>query len=164
MTRPVVCGTAMMRLRRPLPSFRNSTWGRCAYLAGRYSRREELLRYAADLARIRIEVRARWLLGLLQYGADGDRAQFDLGQDAEMASRFASEDVEDLIHADIVISFTEEPRKPSINRGGRHVEHGMALALQKRVLVVGHRENAFHWLPEVEVFPTWAEALEALRP
>ena len=141
---------------------------RRAYLAGRYSRREELLGYAADLATIGIEVRARWLLGLHQYGADADRAQLDLGKDAEMAARFATEDVDDLLAADMVISFTEEPRKPSTNRGGRHVEFGMALlanrwlAVPMRLVVVGHRENAFHWLPGVEFYPTWSAALEGL--
>ena len=76
--------------------------------------------------------------------------------------QFAQEDYDDLCSADCVISFTEEPRTMSNSRGGRHVEHGMAIALGKRVIVVGHRENIFHCLPQVEFFPTWEDAQAAL--
>lgn len=63
--------------------------------------------------------------------------------------------------ADCVISFTEAPRS-SANRGGRHVEFGIALANGARVIVVGHRENIFHWLPQIEFFETWEQALVIL--
>lgn len=59
---------------------------------------------------------------------------------------------------------------PSRHRGGRHVEIGVALMLASgccgwthRVIVVGHRENVFHSLPEVEFYPTWDECLAVLR-
>ena len=32
-----------------------------------------------------------------------------------------------------------------------------------RVIVVGYRENIFHWLPFVEFHLTWEEALRALK-
>lgn len=68
---------------------------------------------------------------------------------------------DDLLTADCVVSFTEAPRS-SNSRGGRHVEHGMAVALGKRIVVVGHRENVFHCLPEVEFFQAWQDARHAL--
>lgn len=40
----------------------------------------------------------------------------------------------------------------------------MALALGKRAVVVGHRENVFHCLPEVEFFDAWPAARDALGP
>lgn len=71
------------------------------------------------------------------------------------------DDWEDVNAAKIVISFTEPPRSTA-NRGGRHVEFGIALANKARVIVVGHRENIFHWLPIVEFFKTWPEAVKVL--
>lgn len=61
-------------------------------------------------------------------------------------------DLEDLRAADTVISFTDEKGG---GKGGRHVEFGVALALEKRLILVGPRENVFHTLPEIEHYPTW---------
>ena len=38
----------------------------------------------------------------------------------------------------------------------------MALALGRRVIVVGRREHIFHYLPEVESVESWPEALRLL--
>lgn len=130
-----------------------------AYLAARYSRRHELLGYRGQLAEIGIEVTSRWLNGTHQYGPDAERAQAELGTHDDLARRFATEDVEDLRAADVVVSFTETPRVPSTNRGGRHVELGLALGLGKLVMNVGPRENAFHYLAGVETFEAWPDAL-----
>lgn len=80
---------------------------------------------------------------------------------ADLRAHFANNDWEDVTGADLVISFTEAPRS-SANRGGRHVEYGIALALKKRVIVIGYRENIFHWLPQVEFFLTFEEAVKVL--
>jgi hypothetical protein len=61
-----------------------------------------------------------------------------------------------------VVSFTEQPRALNGNRGGRHVEFGLAVALNKRLIVVGYRENLFHWLPQVEFVSSWQEAKQAI--
>lgn len=37
------------------------------------------------------------------------------------------------------------------SRGGRHVEFGMAMALHKRCVIIGARENVFHSHPLIEV-------------
>jgi hypothetical protein len=39
---------------------------------------------------------------------------------------------------------------------------GMALATQKRCVIVGYRENVFHWLEQVEFFATWPAFLASL--
>ena len=72
------------------------------------------------------------------------------------------EDVTDVCSADVVVSFTEPPRS-NHSRGGRHVEFGMAHALRKQLVVVGHRENLFHYLPQVEFFTDWRRAREFLE-
>jgi nucleoside 2-deoxyribosyltransferase len=125
------------------------------YLAARYARASELFLHAMDLVSAGFVVTSRWIRG------DHQASDEQLTADPGLAERFAAEDVEDLRRADIVISFTEEPRSGH-SRGGRHVEFGMALALGKRVLVVGHRENVFHCLPQVEYFETWEACLDAL--
>jgi hypothetical protein len=127
------------------------------YLAARYSRYPEMCRHRADLQRLGHWVTSRWIDG----NHSMDNGVSIQASDAER-SRFAREDHEDLRTADCVISFTEEPRAKVGSRGGRHVEFGMAVELGKRLLVVGYRENVFHWLPGVEFYPTWDEALAML--
>lgn len=127
------------------------------YLAARYSRFPEMQQCRRDLEAIGCKVTSRWINGDHQIDDAGLSLQ---AKEAERI-RFATEDRDDLARADCVISFTEKPRS-SNSRGGRHVEYGMALALAKRVIVVGHRENVFHCLPEVEFYETWPDALAAL--
>lgn len=137
------------------------------YLAARYSRREELCAYREQLQSIGHTVQARWLDGGHQISDEGqpigDHGEklVESGDDlraAVLREKFARDDWEDVNAAECVINFTEPPRSKA-NRGGRHVEFGIALANGARVLVVGHRENIFHWLPRVEFCPTWSDAL-----
>lgn len=139
------------------------------YLAARYSRREELCGYREQLSALGHEVTSHWLNGEHQ-AADDDPG--------EQAYEFAAEDINDILDSDVIVSFTEEPRTAGASRGGRHVEHGFVLGMNealrlaqrylpeevviRRVIVVGHRENVFHWLPEIDFFETWPEALAAL--
>lgn len=48
-------------------------------------------------------------------------------------------------------------------RGGRHVELGYALALDKSIWLVGRREHIFHSLPQVKHFDSWDSAFQFLR-
>lgn len=128
------------------------------YLAARYSRHKELQKYAEELISQGHDITSRWIWG--------DHQIDDKGLSVEAKrferERFATEDFDDLLEADIVISFTEEPRS-SNSRGGRHVEYGMALALRKRCLVVGPRENVFHCLPWIPVFDSFNDANKSLK-
>jgi hypothetical protein len=140
------------------------------YLASRYSRRVELCGYRDQLSKLGYLVQARWLDG----GHQLDNAGAPIGDNGEalieagnceranlLRARFANDDWEDVCSAEIQINFTEPPRS-SANRGGRHVELGIALARTQRVIVVGHRENIFHWLPQIEFYPSFDEAVAAL--
>lgn len=71
----------------------------------------------------------------------------------------AAKDISEISEGDTIILFTQDPKLPFC-RGGRMHEFGYAHAAGKRCIVVGPRENIFHYLPNVEVFPTW-EALLA---
>jgi hypothetical protein len=128
------------------------------YFAARYSRRGELLEYRPQLERTGIAVTSGWVLGGHQAGTGNEH----MPADRVLMARLAEDDYGDLMAADVVVSFTEPPRTPSTNRGVRHVEHGIALAAGKRVLVVGHIENVFHALPGVEFHREWGSALREL--
>lgn len=136
------------------------------YLASRYSRREELCEYREQLRLDGHLVQARWLDGEHQLSdigtpiGDSGEALVESGdckRAAELRAKFADDDWQDVSTAEIVVSFTEPPRS-SANRGGRHVEFGIALARAARCIVVGYRENIFHWLPQVEFCETWEQA------
>ena len=129
------------------------------YLAARYSRWHELTDYAQQLRACGFVITSRWLEGCSPLSSEGlsEEAPF------EQRIKLAQQDWEDLMAADICISFTEPPRSGN-TRGGRHVEMGAALAAQKRIIVVGHRENVFHCLPQVEFHRTWQECFQVLIP
>lgn len=103
------------------------------YIAGRYSRRVEFQDFANQLKEIGHTITSRWLDG-----------RHDGVDDAQCAK----DDFEDVKSADVVISFTEEPR--CATRGGRHVEFGLALAWGKPCIMIGDKkEHVFHSLPGV---------------
>lgn len=106
-----------------------------------------MMRYAADLAASGHESTANWITGKHE-GWQPDEA--------------AQEDIDDINSADGIISFTEELKTLTDSRGGRHVEFGYGLALGKRMIIVGWRENVFHHLPGVEFYETWEEALKKI--
>ena len=118
------------------------------HLAARYARRVELCGYREQLLSIGDTVRSRWL---------------DFGKKPKWISGIAREDCKDLIAADTVIIFTEITNT-ILATGGRHVEFGLALAQGKRVIMVGPRENVFHYLlPDSQIFATWNKAFATIR-
>lgn len=124
------------------------------YLASRYSRFEELRKYRDILEKLNFVVTSRWIDGdhKLKEGLS-EEAQFNERQ------RFAKEDWEDMLSADTIICFTEEPRKTN-TRGGRHVEFGGALALDKKCIIIGWRENVFYTLSELEFHKSFKDFLK----
>jgi hypothetical protein len=137
------------------------------YLAARYSRIEELNAYRAELEAWGHTVTSRWLNGEHQiHGYEAARAveRNELDSCPESGALFAGDDVEDLTEAEIVIAFSEQPRNGNTGRGGRHVELGLALAMGKRIILIGPRENVFHCLPQVEHWADWAAFRFNLSP
>lgn len=152
------------------------------YLAGRYSRRLELCGYREKIHAIGHRVQAQWLDGEHQLSdagvpigesgeslvegnllRSGERiSETELAaKSAALRQQFAKDDFRDVICCDLLIHFTEWPRSKQ-NRGGRHVEFGMALGLMKKVWIVGPRENIFCWLEEVRHFDTFEACLHDL--
>ena len=126
------------------------------YLAARYSRREELCGYRSQLEALGHTVTSRWLNGNHQVDDQG------LSVEAKRAERerFAIEDRDDVLAANVLIAFTEIPRS-SNSRGGRHVELGIAIGTQRMaVIVVGPRENVFCCLPDLLVVEKFEDCLQ----
>lgn len=123
------------------------------YLAGRYSRNPEMRAVRDRLeATGRFKITARWIDLHIETGSKLKKSFTPdfLARETEFCGSYGQADFEDLAAADIVISFTSVEGG---GKGGRHVEFGMGLALEKRSIVVGPRENVFHCCPGVEVVP-----------
>ena len=130
---------------------------RTIYLAGQYARRDELRGYAGLLTMAGLTVNSRWLL------EDAPLHHSLEDFETEWKRLTALKDYWDIQRADTMIFFAESPENQP-RRGGRHVEFGMALALGKKVLVVGGRENIFHFMPGVKHYETFQELLDDTNP
>ena len=122
------------------------------YLAARYSRIGELNSYKSELEARGHEITSRWLMGDRRVN-DTALAEMEMAEDIPVV--VADKDYQDILAAETVICFTETPRS-NHSRGGRHVEFGIGLALGKRLIVIGPRENVFYCLPQVELYSDWA--------
>jgi hypothetical protein len=116
------------------------------YFAARFSKRFALRPFRQQLEALGHVCTSRWL--------DAER------EDPEALGLCAQEDLIDIVTTDIVVNFTEPPRDNS--RGGRHCEFGIGLALNKKLVIIGPREHAFHFLPQVERFASGADFLATL--
>ncbi len=100
------------------------------------------------------EVVSKWIVADTKFGlgiaAYTDKERHDL----------ALMDEHDVRRADAVVLVAEAEGRTV--PGGKHVETGIALALGRRVFVVGRRENLFHWHPLVTVLATFDELIEVL--
>ncbi len=126
---------------------------RAVYLAASYHRKNELRDYRKDLNLAGIRVTARWL---------DELNQNETFISAKQQRNYAEGDLVNILSADTVIVFTESAGS-EWSRGGRHVELGYAIAMSKRVIVVGYLENIFCYLPQIEYCHTWRDALELVR-
>lgn len=116
------------------------------YIAAKFSRREEMEQeIAPSLPWLGYEVNARWVFG---------------GEDGLSREEIANLDLEDVKNSDMIILFTH-PREEPQPGGGRFVEFGYALALGKRCVVIGPKENVFMEVPGVEVYETWDQFVDS---
>ncbi len=121
------------------------------YLASRFGRRHELQGYAERLREAGFAViTSRWI-----YDADSPEYETITTQGAALC---AQHDVEDVASADAVVVLTGPP-----SRGGYHVEFGIGLALGKKLVIVGEKENVFQHLEEVRQFETFDDFLFAIE-
>lgn len=128
------------------------------YLTGRFSKRHILHKIGQELMLRGHEIVSRWTLpdsdhvvpiGMSPQAADAERV------------RFALEDIEDIYNCDWMVNLMEEPRNDG--RGGRHVEYGMAIALAKRLTIIGPRETVFHHLDQHHRFAATVEHYDTVE-
>ena len=132
------------------------------YIAARYDRINEMNTYSTQLINTGFKVNSRWLKGTRQIHPSPEKVDNNENNVAWEARPFAQDDLEDIKACDTLIFFAE-PANSHFKRGGRHVEFGIALALGKRIMVVGNRENVFHCLPQVEHYDNFEQCLGAIR-
>lgn len=143
------------------------------YFAGRFSHNAELRGFRDELEATiaNAAVISRWID--LHYDVvGGEQRSFtpaELAADPEGCWLFGQHDLEDLAGADAIIIFTS---MDSGGKGGRHIEHGIAIAYADnhpwaggaeqpfRLVVIGPRENVFHCHPATEVYDTWREFMD----
>lgn len=132
------------------------------YFAAMFAHHAEMREHRNELvaALPDVDVTSQWID--LHGGTEPNPATAaQLNTHPEQWGTFAHADVADIIGSDVLVLFTGGG-----GRGGRHTEFGYALALSDiyhdmRLVIVGERENIFHTLPHVEVYPTWTEFLTA---
>lgn len=119
------------------------------YLAAASYRQKEIRNNHRKLERRGFEVVSSWVF------------MRSLGEVAKFSSE-AKRDLQQIDEADLVIAFTEDPKTKKYTTGGRHVETGYAIAKGKKILIVGPRENVFHYLGHPQ-FDSFKEVLIYLQ-
>lgn len=132
------------------------------YLAGSYSRKEELTGYANELKNMGHEVVSRWLFRDVSNDPRAtavEEAMVSVPQ--KEGVHFALLDLLDLDKAEMMIVFTQPARGREKGRGGYHVEFGYFIGMTRRVIVVGPRENIFYCLSDIRQFDDWESLIKA---
>lgn len=126
------------------------------YLASRHEDRPEVIAVRKRLLKMDIEVTSRWLL-------EGGVLKTNIVENEQKGSEHVLQnDLEDIDAADAVVVFS--PKKAFGNStGGRHVEFGYSLAKGKTLILVGYRENVFHWHKDVITVRTHKGMFSALN-
>lgn len=123
------------------------------YVAASFFRLKDAARLRAYLRAAGHGVNSRWIDGGAELAATGEY----FSADAEMA-RYAAIDCEDVMAANTLVQITGDKQ----THGARHSELGMAMATGKRMVLLGPREQIFHFHSAVRVVKDLAELLAVL--
>lgn len=104
------------------------------YIAAPYQLKDEAIRLGHVLAKHGIELASSWLLTEQMPDSDVE----------------ARKDLLDVSAANVFVALNPAAWSNQ-GTGGRHVELGYALALQKPIVLRGARSNVFHHLPRIRV-------------
>jgi nucleoside 2-deoxyribosyltransferase len=103
------------------------------YIAAPYPCRNQCIQVMKDLEALGHTITSRWLKS-----------------PDELADEHARKDLADVAEADVLLALNYAGWEDK-GTGGRHVEFGYAIALGKRIVLVGLRSNIFHYLSDVRV-------------
>jgi nucleoside 2-deoxyribosyltransferase len=126
--------------------------GMLIYIASRWEHRENLTKICDKLRELGHEITARWIT---RVQPDKNHADWE-----KQASKFATEDFDDIERADLVIVDTTCPLDGIT--GGFYTELGYGIRARKLVWVVGKRTNVFTHHPVVTPYEDWREVYESL--
>lgn len=124
------------------------------YLAAAFERQEAMREVASYLVANGMTVVSSWV--------GRDDLEPDHVTPAPVLADLARQAVAEICHADIFAVFTE-PLGSAHQRGGRHVELGIALAKGMLVYVVGPRESMFHHHPHTVQVGNEVELVRSIR-
>jgi hypothetical protein len=130
------------------------------YLAGSAAARYRVAIYAADLENLGHRVTSRW-----HRRSDPHTDSVLYTSQPNRVAELAREDFRGMLEAHVLLAFTETPINP-LRSGGGGVELGIALALDKPVVVIGPLDSRWLYLgePAFDVWPVanWSAALHRL--
>lgn len=120
------------------------------YLAADYARKSEMQGCRAFVEALGHKVVSTWIDNEQEqpFGIDGEAIDETT---INRCAGLATADFSELKDSDTVLLFTTG----RLARGGRHTEFGAALAMMKRIIIIGPRENVFQCASCVEQFDTW---------
>lgn len=121
------------------------------YLAAGFSSKDLISKHKQELVAGGVTVTSTWT-----EEESAPNSGLDAGKDKTYAM-YADRDMHEIDMADTLVLFSVDPTIPTV-RGGRHVEFGYAAGKGKNLIVVGPKENIFHYPSTVKVFPSWDEA------
>ena len=124
------------------------------YVAAAYGRQLEMRGVRTQLRALGHQVTSRWLDQEIEV-----QSFTAVGQAPAAVQVIARRDLNDIERAHAVLSFTDG----GLARGTRHVEFGYAMALGKRLVVIGPRENVFHCLGRVAWYPDWPTLYDEMQ-
>ena len=140
------------------------------YIAAPYPARELAKIYADELASIGIECTSTWVTETVEINEQSTGSATGLTD--KQVKQHVTTDLHDIRRADVLVHLTAlhafraaglngTADSPTLNSGGRHVELGFALALNKHIINVGYPENVFH-RGRANNVAGWHEAVLAL--
>ena len=125
------------------------------YLAAKFEQKMEMRDVRTLLESWGHEVTSQWID--VEHTEDHNIQVTD-----DMRIGYAQMDINDVLRADVLVTFAGERKVPAIG-GGRHVEFGVAVQAGMPIIVVGPKgEHIFHYLPSVNVIPGMDQLAEAL--
>lgn len=104
------------------------------YIAAPSEEQTVALKLVSELKKYDIYTTSRWIWE-------------DLNVDLE---EWSVKDLQDVFDADVLVAYNPI-QYANTGTGGRHVELGYALALEKPCIVYGARTNVFHYHPKVQL-------------
>jgi hypothetical protein len=125
------------------------------YLAAQFERKEEMRKYRDELKELGITVTSRWIEPNLQEEVLDVN---NLAQEWMRGAQYAISDFDDIRRSVTFIMFTN-----GLGRGGHHTELGIALTMNRDVIIIGKRENVFHCLSGITVFQDWETFISWLK-